>query len=99
MVVGFLEAILIGWGYGANRFRKELNQASGSNITHLFPVVVKFFLPLVLVILVGRQITKEFESNYGHYALEYLLLYGLAILILIGVLAACLAKASKEHHP
>lgn len=96
MFVGLLEVILIGWGYGANRFRKELHQHSTCRLSGFYNFLIKYFLPIVLLILLGKQITDEFQKNYGNYAVEYLAIYGVSILVLILILGLAVAKVEKK---
>lgn len=96
MFVGLLETILIGWGFGAKRFRSELHKHSGARLSVLYDYLIKYFLPVVLLLLLCKQIIDEFAKNYGSYATEYLAIYGLGILILILILGIAVAKVEKK---
>lgn len=96
MLLGIFEAILIGWGFGAKKFRQQLHHNSGCNLSWLFDLLVKWLLPIVLVVLIGKQLVDEFAKNYGSYETEYLIGYGIVILLLIAVLAVCVGKVEKR---
>lgn len=97
MAGGIIEALVIGWYYNARYLRLQLNQHGGSHISPLFDWLIKVILPIILFILITKQIIGEFDANYGAYAVRYLVTYGLVALVLIVIAAILVSRIEKRR--
>lgn len=89
VVVGLLEAIVIGWIIGAEKIRNHTNDISYFKIGKWWNFTVKFITPVVLSIMLVTNFTTELKSHYGGYQLPELFVYGWSV-IGLGIIAALL---------
>lgn len=73
LIVGLLECILVGWVLGPKRIRMMLNENSRVKLGAWFDVMIKYFIPALLLFLLGWSVVGEFrEGLYGTaYAENY----------------------------
>jgi len=87
VIVCILETIAIGWFYDAERLRYNLRKASGVKLGILFNIFVRFLIPVVLTILVFRQILSDISQSYGGYPSVYNAIFGLGSLFILTLFA------------
>jgi len=98
IIVGIFECIAIGWIYGANKLRKYINSVSRVKIGKWWNVLIMWFIPVVLIVLVVMQFIKEMAGNYEGYP-TWALLIGwafVAIPILVAVILAFIKPIESE---
>ena len=54
LFLAFFEVITVSWGYGANRFARDIETMIGYKIWPWWPIAWKFCSPLVIL---GKQLT------------------------------------------
>jgi NSS family neurotransmitter:Na+ symporter len=84
VTVGLLEAVTIGWLFGASKIREHTNPISYYPIGKWWDVMVKIVTPLVLVYMIISNIINEVKKPYGGYSHNALILFGWSVVI-IGV--------------
>lgn len=89
VVVGLLEAVVIGWIVKAETIRKHTNSISYYNIGKWWDIAVKFVTPAILTYMLIQSLINEFKNPYEGYPLGALLLYGWGI-IGLGIIGALL---------
>ncbi|MBW6409672.1 sodium-dependent transporter [Clostridium weizhouense] len=89
VVVGLLEAFVIGWIVKPKTIREHTNSMSYFKIGKWWDVIIKFVTPTLLTITLIQSLIKEFKTPYGGYDLIPLLLYGWAI-IALGIIGGIL---------
>lgn len=89
VVVGLLEAIVIGWLLKPATIRNHTNQVSYFKIGRWWDIIIKYVTPLILIITVVQTLITEFKTPYGGYDLLSLFLYGWAI-IAFGIIGSLL---------
>ncbi|MBI2649976.1 sodium-dependent transporter [Candidatus Woesearchaeota archaeon] len=67
VAVGILECIAVGWVFGAEKLRAYVNKVSDIKIGRWWDYAIKYFVPIVLTIIVAIQLTKEFKAPYENY--------------------------------
>ncbi|MFC1804458.1 sodium-dependent transporter [Candidatus Omnitrophota bacterium] len=68
VVVGILECILVGWVLKASKLREYINHiSSGLRIGSWWDFSVKFLTPILLIVILLNDLTKEISSPYGDY--------------------------------
>jgi len=76
VVVGFLESIVVGWFLGTKMLREHMNKISSLKVGIWWDVFIKYFIPVVLgVILVGALYT-DVTKAYGGYSWTAVILIG-----------------------
>ena len=89
VAVGFVECILIGWIYKTVRLREYINHAVGWKVGIWWDVLIRFIIPLVLLIIIGKSLWIDLSSNYGDYPTKALILIGIGwfcLIVLISVI-------------
>jgi len=98
VTVGFLECLLVAWIFKASKLREHLNDASGSVLTPLWDISVKYIIPFVLIILLISSFREEFKAAYEGYPVSSLIIIGCGWLIvtLLIALVFTLRRWKKE---
>ncbi|OFI05987.1 sodium:neurotransmitter symporter family protein [Clostridium acetireducens DSM 10703] len=92
VVVGLLEAILVGWIIKAKTIRNHTNSISYYKIGKWWDVIIKYITPTILTYMLGSSIITEISTPYGGYELSSLLTYGWSIILLGITLGVIISK-------
>jgi neurotransmitter:Na+ symporter, NSS family len=99
VAVGLVECILIGWFGPLQYFQTYTNKTSEVHIGKWWNILIKFIIPLVLILLLTLSIIENIINPYMGYPWFVLLIIGAIPLIAIIFLAFILMKKSqKEAH-
>ncbi len=77
VVVGLLEAVLVGWLFKIEILRKHINAVSKISLGSWWTVLIKFVVPLVLIIILGGDLIGEFQKPYENYSWSALFFIGI----------------------
>jgi len=91
VLVGMLEAIAIGWFFGARKFREYVNEVSEIKIGKWWDICVMIITPLMLAWSFVFAIYKEVRSGYEEYP-RWAGLTGIGIIVLIIIMSFVLMK-------
>ncbi|MFQ5349040.1 MAG: sodium-dependent transporter [Thermoanaerobaculia bacterium] len=69
LAVGFSECLLLGWGYGVDRIRSEINRSSRWRLGSWFDRLVRWVLPAAILLVLGGALWQEIEG--GLYGVSY----------------------------
>ena len=102
VVVGLLEAVMIGWVVGADKIRKHTNSVSIYPVGKWWEIMVKYVTPLILVYMVGSNIINEFKNPYGggDYPTSALMLLGWGVVgavIIISIVSSKITGKSNSY--
>lgn len=99
VVIGLLEAVIIGWVIGADKIRAHTNSVSIYSIGKWWEVMIKFVTPAILVYMVGNNLIREIRTPYGggDYSTSALFLLGWSVLGAIIVLSIVSSKAKWKE--
>ena len=89
VVVGLLEAIVIGWIIKPSVIREHTNKTSYFRIGKWWDFTVKFVTPTMLAIMLVSNFVTELKAPYGGYNLPELFAYGWSV-IGLGIIGALL---------
>ena len=81
VIVGIFQCIAVGWIYGADRLRTFMNTVSDWHVGKWWNFAIKWFIPIVLGLLVVVQFVKEMQGNYEGYPDWAIALGWLAVVI------------------
>jgi len=102
---GLLECLLVGWIVKASVIRAHVAE-SGGGLSPLWSVFVSCLTPTVLAYLLYLSLVEDVTKGYEGYAGSQLLVVGVGALIVCGIVAWVLTRASwknalltKKHHP
>jgi len=76
VIVGFLEAVLIGWFFNIRDASSDIDSTSEIKFGKLWIISVKYITPLVLLIIIISSIFKELKSPYEGYPIWSLMAGG-----------------------
>lgn len=66
IIVGFIECILVGWIFGAEKLRENINKYTAFKLPAFFDVLIKFIIPAILLMTLLSSAYSEFQGIYGH---------------------------------
>jgi NSS family neurotransmitter:Na+ symporter len=105
IAVGFLEAVLVAWVFGGERFIARIERYSKIKLGRFFVFCAKIFIPVVLLGLFVSDIVKNSKEPYGGYPWLAIVVIGLGWLAATLVAARYFTKAkwntdhlSKRYH-
>ena len=91
VVIGLLEAFVIGWIIKPETIRKHTNSVSYYSIGKWWDITIKYITPTILAIMLISSIVTEIKTPYGGYSTAELITYGWAI-VGIGIIGALLVS-------
>lgn len=75
MLVGLLECVIVGWMMPARRLRESLNEYTGFVLPPAFDLVIKYFIPLVILFVLGSGVLSDLgllgDDGGGLYGGDY----------------------------
>ena len=94
-LVGFLECIVIGYIYKANKMRKYVNEVSEFKIGKWWNVMIMIVTPIILGVSFVWEFVKLITKGYGGYP-RWTSYVGMGILALIIILSFVLMKIKEN---
>ncbi|MBN1878957.1 sodium-dependent transporter [bacterium] len=95
MTVCLLEAVLIGWIVTAEPLRKHVNLFSEIRIGKWWDFLLKFFIPIVLSVLLLNWLNQRITASYEGYKRSAEFLGGWLLVFLLPVVSVFLMGARK----
>ena len=100
VLVGILEAVVVGWLFGTERLRRHINRISSLQLGRGWDFLIRYFVPLVLAVIFAGDLYAELKTPYGGYTWTSLILIGrdwLLITLAIGFVLACSPWRTRDH--
>lgn len=99
MVVGIAECVLVGWFFKTDVLRKHINKISSIKLGIWWDFLIKFFVPLVLGIILVGDLYNELKTPYEGYSWTSLILIGWDWLLITLIVAFIIGmKPWKTGH-
>jgi NSS family neurotransmitter:Na+ symporter len=100
VVIGILECILVGWFFRLKVLRNHINKISSLKLGVWWDILIKYFIPLVLGVILFGDLYGELRNPYGGYSWTSLILIGRDWLLLTLVAGFVIASRPwrTEHH-
>lgn len=76
ILVGLVEAVLIGWFFNVRKASADIDATSRIKFGRLWTVAIKYVTPTVLTLILISNIVDEFNSPYGNYPVWSLMIAG-----------------------
>jgi NSS family neurotransmitter:Na+ symporter len=92
VVVGILECILVGWCFKLKVLRNHINRVSSIQLGVWWDILIKYFVPLVLGIILFGDLYNELRKPYGGYSWASLILIGRDWVLLTLIVAFIIAS-------
>jgi NSS family neurotransmitter:Na+ symporter len=100
IVVGILECVLVGWFFGSKILRKHINKISSIELGMWWDILIKYFIPLVLIIILVGDLFKELTEPYGGYSWASLVVIGwnwVFLTLIVGFIVATRSWKTESH--
>ena len=81
IIVGLLEAILVGWFFNIKEVAKDIDSTSNIKFGKLWIISVKYITPFVLLATILWSIFNEFRDPYGDYPIWAIMVGGWGVMI------------------
>jgi NSS family neurotransmitter:Na+ symporter len=99
VIVGILQCILVGWLFKLETLRKHVNRISSIQLGPWWDILIKFFVPLVLSVILVGDLYNEIKQPYEGYSWTSLILIGRDWVVLTFIVALVIAmKPWKTGH-
>lgn len=98
MTVCLLEAVFVGWLLKTDDLREYVNKFSEIRIGRWWNALLKYFIPVVLSILLVSWLGQRIDSSYENYSRAAELLGGWLLVFLLPVIALYLARSRHMAH-
>ena len=88
VVIGVFECILVGWLFRLDILKKHINKISSIKLNIWWDFLIKYFIPVVLVIILIGDLSREIRNPYEGYTWTSLILIGrdwLLLTLLAGI--------------
>ncbi|MBN2467580.1 MAG: sodium-dependent transporter [Deltaproteobacteria bacterium] len=92
VLVGILECILVGWFFHIAKIRNHINKVSSLRLGSWWEGLIKYFVPLVLTIILLSDLIKEGSHPYGNYSWTAIILIGRDWLLFTLIIAFILSR-------
>ncbi len=92
VLVGVLECVVIGWFFDLPMLRRHVNRISSIRLGGIWDLLIKGFVPLVLLVILAGDLYQDIAQPYGGYSWTALILIGRDWLLINLALAVFLAS-------
>ncbi len=98
VLVGIFECLVVGWLFDIGRLRDHLNRISSVRLGKIWEILIKGFVPLVLIIILVGDLYNDLRQPYGGYSWTAIILIGRDWLLLTLIMAFFLANRPWRTH-
>ncbi len=88
VVVGIAECIVGAWIFDIERLRRHINKTSSIKMPMIWDNIIRFFVPVILIIIVAGDVVAEFQAPYGNYPWFSLAMIGINWMLFSVIVAA-----------
>lgn len=92
VLVGIFECIIVGWMFNIPVLRAHINRISSFKLGGWWDVLIKFFIPLMLGVILIGDLVSEIKKPYGDYSWTNLILIGRDWLLITLAVAITIAN-------
>ncbi len=92
VVVGIAECIIGAWLFDVEKLRKHVNGISTIKMPKIWNVIIRFFVPAILLVILAGDLVSELKAPYGNYPWFSIAVIGLNWMGLTVIAAAIFTK-------
>jgi len=81
VLVGFFEALVVGWFFGARKLREHVNATSDIRVGAWWEFMIKYFIPIVLFVTFVLSLKSDLIHRYGNYPMSAIIWVGVGSLL------------------
>ncbi|NOY83353.1 MAG: sodium-dependent transporter [Nitrospirae bacterium] len=93
ITVGILEAVLVSWFFPLESLRHHINTVSDLKIGPWWSLLIRYFVPLILIIITGTNLFNEFQKPYEGYPISSLIFIGINWLVITIIIALFFSRS------
>jgi NSS family neurotransmitter:Na+ symporter len=97
VLVGLLECIVLGWIYKIYKLRGHANKTSDILLGKWWDYLIKFVIPIVLIITIILSIAENITKPYGGYPWWIIVVGGVIPVMIIFLLSFVLMKIKPKE--
>jgi NSS family neurotransmitter:Na+ symporter len=97
IVVGIAECLLVGWLFNIKILREHINSISTIKVGYGWDILIKYFVPFVLGVILLGDLCGEIRQPYGGYSWTALVLIGWNWILLTIIVAFLFAKRKWKN--
>jgi NSS family neurotransmitter:Na+ symporter len=100
VVVGIVECVIVAWFFRFKVLRNHINRVSSIKLGAWWTVLIKYFVPIVLAVILVGDLAKEVREPYEGYPWAAIILIGVDWVLLTLLAAVWLAMRpwrTEEH--
>ncbi|MGS0694296.1 sodium-dependent transporter [Shewanella sp. 0m-4] len=97
-----VELIIVAWLFNIADIREYANQCSEFSIGHWLVICLRFISPIMLAILLVKNLTNTLTNGYGDYPIADQLLLGwglIAVMLFAAIFISLISSANQEKEP
>jgi NSS family neurotransmitter:Na+ symporter len=100
IVVGLFECIIVGWFFHLPTLRRHINRISSFSLGPWWDLLIKYFVPLMLAVILAGDLVNELRKPYEGYSWAALILIGRdwVLFTLIAAFWVAARPWKTEHH-
>lgn len=103
LIGGLMECLIVGWFFGADKLRANINRYAHLPLPAIFDAFVKWIIPAILIFLLASSAWSELSGIYGHdYVINgfqpWLPLCCFLLWLVGGALLSWILTVSKDYH-
>ena len=87
-----LEVVAVGWFFDSEKISAFINQYSSVKLGKIWRFMIRFIVPLILMVLIALQLKSDLFARYGNYPLWALVAFGIGIVAVPIVVAFLLPQ-------
>jgi NSS family neurotransmitter:Na+ symporter len=97
VAVGVLECVLVGWLFSLDTIKEHVNSVSTFKLGVKWDVLIRFFIPIALGLILITDLTGELSEPYGGYSWASIIVIGIGwVFITMGAAIALSKKPWKK---
>ncbi len=97
VIIGLLEVWAVGWIYEAGKLRGYINKVSDIKIGKWWDILIKFVIPICLLILLVTGLYRDIKIPYEGYPHWAIFAFGWMMLLGVFLISFLFAHFSKEQ--
>jgi NSS family neurotransmitter:Na+ symporter len=96
MLVGLMEAILIGWFFNIKQAAQDIDSTSEMKMGGYWIACVKYITPAIIIIIMISNVVGEYKAPYGGYPTWALMLGGWVLTFTLFILAVMMQNKNSK---
>ena len=97
VTMSLLQALVVGWYYGADNLRDYINKVSYWPIGSWWSIAIRYLVPSCLILLLTHSLYRDIVHPYEGYSQSVLFAFGWAVVFAVFLLSAAFSYLSSTE--